>query len=425
MMITNQSALGSEPCYQETSQTVCPNCECGQMQVFYEVRNIPAHSVLLMPTRERALNYPRRDLKLGFCPWCGFIANTIFDPSVHEYCTSCEETQGFSPTFTAFARGVAERWMEQYHLEGKSVLEIGCGKGEFLVMLVELGAGKGIGIDPAFVPERLNTPVASRLEFIQDLYSEKYAHLQADVICCRHTLEHIAPTYRFMNLLRRTIGKRMDRLVLFELPAMFRVLKEVAFWDIYYEHCSYFTTGSLARLFRWTGFDLLELKLEYDDQYILTAAKPSAAHRCAIFPGEDDLKEVTDEVARFPARFIKMKERWLARINGMRTEGKKLVVWGGGSKAVSFLTTLELNDQIDYVVDINPYKHGKFIPGTGHAVKSPETLRQQRPDCVILMNPVYENEVRTQLQDMGLHPEILPVETAGFPRIARSHALHG
>jgi SAM-dependent methyltransferase len=409
-MITKQSALLDEPYYRETSQVVCPNCEYGRMQVFYELRNIPVHSVLLMPTRERALNYPRRDLKLGFCPYCGFIANTIFDPSVHEYCTSCEETQGFSPTFSAFARTLANRWVEQYRLEGKSVLEIGCGKGEFLVMLVELGASKGIGIDPAFVPERLNTPVASRLEFIQDLYSEKYAHLQADVICCRHTLEHIAPTYRFMSMLRRTIGTRKDRLVLFELPAMFRVLKEAAFWDIYYEHCSYFTTGSLARLFRRTGFDLLELDLEYDDQYIVTAAEPSAARRRdAIFPGEDDLKEVTEEVAQFPARFVKMKERWLTRINGMRSEGKKLIVWGGGSKAVSFLTTLDLNHQIDYVIDVNPYKHGKFIPGTGHAVRSPETLKQQRPDCVILMNPIYENEVRTRLQDMQLYPQILPV----------------
>jgi C-methyltransferase C-terminal domain len=201
----------------------------------------------------------------------------------------------------------------------------------------------------------------------------------------------------------------MGTLVLFELPATFRVLKELAFWDIYYEHCSYFTTGSLARLFRGTGFDLLELELEYDDQYIVTVGKPSASSRNALFPGEDDLKAVAEEVGGFPARFAKMKERWLTRINGMRAEGKRLVVWGGGSKAVSFLTTLALNDQIDYVVDINPYKHNKFIPGTGHAVKSPEALKQRRPDCVILMNPVYENEVRGKLQSMGLKPQVLPV----------------
>ena len=109
------------------------------MQVFYEVLHIPVHSVLLMPTRERALNYPRRDLKLGFCPKCGFIANTVFDPTVHEYSSSCEESQGFSPTFNAFSRSLAKRWVEDYDLKGKSILEIGCGKGEFLVQMVGEG----------------------------------------------------------------------------------------------------------------------------------------------------------------------------------------------------------------------------------------------------------------------------------------------
>jgi SAM-dependent methyltransferase len=299
--------------------------------------------------------------------------------------------------------------VEQYHLQGKSVLEVGCGKGEFLVLLVELGMGRGIGIDPAFVPERLNTPVASRLEFIQDLYGEKYTHLQADVVCCRHTLEHIAPTGKFMDTIRRTIGDRPDTLLLFELPDVMRVLREAAFWDIYYEHCSYFTTGSLARLFRRMGFDLLELELEYDGQYIVIAGKPSAAPTLPSFPGENDLETVAAEVAQFPARFAQLKQRWLSTINGLRGEGKKVIVWGGGSKAVSFLTTLGLNEQIDYVVDINPHKHGKFVPGAGHAVKSPETLKAHKPDCVILMNPVYEKEVRGQLQSMGLNPTILPV----------------
>jgi len=408
-MILDQTLSQSKPAFAESIKPCCPNCNQGRMQTFYEVQNIPVHSVLLMPTRERALSYPRRDLRLGFCPQCGFIGNTIFDASVHEYSTSCEETQGFSPTFSAFARGLAKRWVEQYHLQGKSVLEIGCGKGEFLVLLVELGMGNGIGIDPAFVPERLDTAVASRLEFIQDLYSEKYTHLQADVVCCRHTLEHIAPTGSFMSMIRRTIGDRPNTLVLFELPDVFRVLREAAFWDIYYEHCSYFTTGSLARLFRRTGFDLLELEVEYDNQYIVIAGRPSASAAPPSFSVEDDLAAVNEAVAQFPARFSKLKDHWLATINGLRGEGKKLILWGGGSKAVSFLTTLGLKGQIDYVVDINPHKHGKFIPGTGHAVRGPESLKQLQPDCVILMNPIYEKEIRAQLQHMRLNPQILPV----------------
>ena len=390
-----------------SNAVICPGCEQGQMRVFYEVNEIPVHSVLLMDTRDQAVNYQRRNLRLGFCLHCGFIANTCFDPSVHEYGVSCEETQGFSPTFNAFARELAQRWFQKYDLRGQTVLEIGCGKGEFLGLLVELGAGKGIGIDPAFVPGRLVSPAADRLQFVQDLYSEKYGHIEADVICCRHTLEHIAPVSRFVRELRATIGTNQVT-VLFELPDVSRVLSEAAFWDIYYEHCSYFTKGSLARLFERTGFEVVELSVEYDNQYIVLGAKTAVSGRAAS-PWEDDLNDTTNQVARFPARVHEIKQFWLDRINSMRADGKRLVLWGGGSKAVSFLSTLKIGDQIAAVVDINPYKQGKFIPGTGHAVVGPGELKRLRPDCVILMNRIYENEIRRQLAEMGLAPAIVSV----------------
>src|SRR5688572_16459117 len=77
----------------------CPNCGSRGLTIFYTVRGIPAHSCLLMPTRTEAVGYPRGDLRLGFCPACGFITNTAFDVSLNEYSQQYEETQGFSPTF--------------------------------------------------------------------------------------------------------------------------------------------------------------------------------------------------------------------------------------------------------------------------------------------------------------------------------------
>ena len=125
------------------------------------------------------------------------------------------------------------------------------------------------------IPERIDDPAAADIEWIVDFYDERYTHLDADVVICRHTLEHIPDVADFMSTIRRSIGDRPDTVVLFELPDVQRVLDEVAFWDIYYEHCSYFSLGSLARLFRRTGFEVLELSLEYDDQYLLIAARPS------------------------------------------------------------------------------------------------------------------------------------------------------
>jgi hypothetical protein len=406
---TQNPPMQARDTHHKAGRFLCPSCRQSWMQDFYEVQNIPVHSVLLMPTRESALGYRRRNLTLGFCPSCGFVANSSFDPTVHEYSTSCEESQGFSPTFNEFSRGLARRWVEQYELRGKSVLEIGCGKGEFLAQMVAEGVAHGIGIDPAYVPGRLDTSVTSRLTFIQDLYDERHRHLMADVICCRHTLEHIAPTFDFMSTLRSTIGDRIDTLVLFELPDVRRVLENAAFWDIYYEHCSYFTRGSLARLFRSTGFELLELELEYDNQYIVLAARPSKRTMESTYGKEDDLEAVASAVALFPQRFSKMKDHWVSAINRRRAAGQKIVIWGGGSKAVSFLTTLDLKDQIDFVVDINPNKHDKFVPGTGHVVRDPSILEQHRPDCIILMNAVYAREVRNILQKMNLAPDLLPV----------------
>ena len=83
--------------------TRCFNCKTDGVSIFYEIDDIPVHSVLLMPTKEKAVSYPRGDLKLGFCGACGFVQNCVFDPGVHEYSTSYEETQGFSAVFSTFA----------------------------------------------------------------------------------------------------------------------------------------------------------------------------------------------------------------------------------------------------------------------------------------------------------------------------------
>jgi hypothetical protein len=73
---------------------------------------------------------------------------------------------------------------------------------------------------------------------------------------------------------------------------------------------------------------------------------------------------------------------------------------------VSFLTTLGLTEEVALAVDVNPYKQGKFMPGTGHPVVAPEALLDQPPDLVIVMNPIYVGEIASSLRGLGLEPEI-------------------
>jgi SAM-dependent methyltransferase len=379
------------------------------MSVFYESREVPVHSVLLLPTKAEALNYPKGDIALGFCQNCGFIANVAFDPSLHAYAPGYEATQGFSPTFNAFARRLAAHLIEHYDLHGRDVIEIGCGQGEFLTLMCELGDNRGVGFDPAYVG-RYSEPRSERqVTFIPDFYSEKYADYRGDFFCCRMTLEHIQNTAEFVGMVRRAIGDRADTVAFFQVPDVTRVLRELAFWDIYYEHCSYFSLGSLARLFRQNGFDVIGLWKDYGDQYLMIEARPGKGYHVAPLVQEDNLEELARDVAHFSRNWRQRLDAWQRDVQRLRHDGQRAVIWGAGSKGVAFLTTLGLREEIPYAVDINPHKQGTYMAGTGQEIIAPAFLQEYKPDVVIVMNPIYCDEIQRELDRMGIAAELRAV----------------
>lgn len=389
------------------NQISCPSCASIDVLVFHEQNAVPVHSVLNMPTHETALNYPKGDISLAFCQDCGFISNVAFDPGLLEYSSNCEESQGFSPTFTTFAHRLANHLVEKYALYNKNILEIGCGKGDFLILLCEIGQNRGVGFDPAYVEDRYDSEAIERIIFIKDFYSEKYSNHQADFICCRMTLEHIHPTSDFVSMVRRSIGNRSETIIFFQVPDVTRILRDCAFEDIYYEHCSYFSPGSLARLFRKCGFNVLNLETDYDGQYLIIEAKPATAGHLDPLPQENDFKKLRDYVSSFRSRCQDKLYPWQNLLQEIHRNNKRTVLWGSGSKGVAFLTTLNVQNEIKYVVDINPYRQGTYMAGTGQKIVAPEFLCEYKPHVVIIMNPIYRQEINKNLKQMGLNPELL------------------
>jgi hypothetical protein len=377
------------------------------MSVFYEVDKIPVHSCLMVGTMDESVSFPRDDLKLGFCERCGFISNVVFDPKYSAYSSAYEDQQSFSPTFNKFARSLAQGIVDKHDLHGKRVVEIGCGKGDFLALVCELGDNDGVGIDPTCIKERIEGPAADRITVIADYYSEKYADHVGELIMCRHTLEHIYKTNEFMSIIRRSVEGRTDTVIFFEIPDGMRVVRDLAFEDIYYEHCSYFSPGSAARLFRETGYQVTDVALEYDDQYLLVEGLPAAQASDVVHPLEEPVSQLAGYVSDYSKRIGATLERWREDVTRMRDENRRPVIWGSGSKCVAFLTTIGLNEEVEHVVDINPHRHGKFIPGLGKEIESPESLKSYDPGVVIVMNRIYTEEIRKLLADMGLEPEIV------------------
>ena len=116
---------------------------------------------------------------------------------------------------------------------------------------------------------------------------------------------------------------------------------------------------------------------------------------------------VMADVAYFIEHYEAKRAEWRKKLAGWKASGKKVVLWGGGSKGVAFLTTLGLTlDDVEYAVDINPIKTGTFMAGTGQEIIAPAFLQQYRPDVVVIMNPVYRAEITSDLTEMGLSPVI-------------------
>ena len=127
-------------------------------------------------------------------------------------------------------------------------------KGDFLRELCGRADCAGLGIDPGFIHERQALSDAQNVSFRREYFDPTTVDTPADLVVCRHTLEHIDAVGKFVRDVRRMIGDRADVGVFFETPDMRRVLEEGAYWDIYFEHCSYFTSGSHAAPVPESGF---------------------------------------------------------------------------------------------------------------------------------------------------------------------------
>jgi hypothetical protein len=388
------------------SAHVCPSCGGRAERPFYEVAAVPVHQVKLVRTRDEALACAMGDVRLCFCPGCGFVWNAGFDPGRMRYEDDYESTQAVTPTFNAFHERLARDLVERFDLRGKRVVELGCGQGEFVTMLTEMGDNQGYGFDQV-----IRDPGArGKVMFIKGFYAEPYRDLAPDFVCCKMTLEHVHDVSPFLRRLRSTVGDRPETVVVFMIPEITRILNLRAFWDIYYEHCSYWSPGSLARAFRIAGFDPIKVWTEYDDQYVLIAARPGSGNS-AILSNEEAPEALAAKVRSFTEGVAADHARWRSWLDHLRGAGQKTVLWGGGSKGVSFLTTLGIREGIDYAVDINPRRNGTFIAGTGQRIVTPEFLAQYQPDAVIVMSPIYLPEITAQLDSMNVRPErLLTVE---------------
>lgn len=302
-------------------------------------------------------------------PRTGIVHNAAFEPEIVDYDSGYDNEQGHSAVFRNHLSAVADHIAREF--AGKSILEVGCGKGLFLKLLRER-AFHVTGVDPSYTGE---DPA-----IVRDFYSPSL-DLRADAIVLRHVLEHIPEPIAFLNMLRTANG---GGLIYIEVPCLEWIAEKKAWFDIFYEHVNYFRLGNLTAMFG----RVLKAEHIFGGQYIGIFADLATLRLPPI--------TWTDRF-RLPERFTDGIDEAAAVLRDT-----SYAIWGGASKGVIFSLLMKQRGAAPRVaIDVNPAKQGRYMPVSGVRILSPDAGLSALPEgsTVVVMNDNYIDEIRTVTGD--------------------------
>ena len=330
----------------------------------YHQSNFPIFQNRMYRTAEEARRCPTGNISLIENGETGLIYNEAFIASLLDYDSSYQNEQSHSHTFKRHIEEVAD--LIENKIGRKKLIEIGCGKGTFLELLLSRGADV-IGFDPAYEG---SNPLIQR-DYFTGLLKTK-----GDGLILRHVLEHIPEPVHFLNMLSKSNdGKGY---IYIEVPCFDWIIKNGAWFDIFYEHVNYFRLVDFYRIFK----NIIHSTHTFGGQYLSVIADLSSLRK-----PEANYKQTID----FPKDFNR-----LSKIRKKSDTNRNIVVWGGSSKGVIFSLLSERNGfPVRRIIDINPEKQGQYIPGTGLRVMSPAEGLKDLPknSLIYVMNPNYLEEV--------------------------------
>ena len=332
----------------------------------YRAEQLPVLQNRMFATAQGARDCARGDVVLVQSLATGLVFNQAFRPELVQYDADYQNEQGLS---AAFARHLDDvLGLMRAHLAGKSLVEVGCGKGLFLERL--LAAGFDVtGLDPTY--EGANPRV------IKEFFTPEVG-IRADGLVLRHVLEHVPDPLAFLAGLRDANGGRGK--IYIEVPCLDWIAQHRAWFDFFYEHVNYFRLVDFERMFgtvHHAGYS-------FAGQYLSVVAD-LATLRTPRRPA--------DETFALPPDFMAAIDMNRARSQGRGAGG---AIWGGASKGVIFALFMErAGVAIDTVIDINPAKQGRHLAATGLRVQSPDEAATHLPPGanVFVMNSNYLQEI--------------------------------
>jgi len=387
----------------------CRFCKTTLQQEFINLENAPASNSFL--TKEQ-LNEPE-----VFYPLRVFVCDKCFLVQVDEYKKSDAifnqdyvYFSSYSTSWLAHSKAYVEMMIEKFGLNpGMQAVEIASNDGYLLQYFKQRGIPV-LGIEPTAGTAAVarEKGIESWTEFFGVALAKRMVAegRQADVLLGNNVLAHVPDLNDFVRGLQ--IALKPHGVITMEFPHLMQLVEHNQFDTIYHEHFSYLSLIAVKAIFEQHGltiFDVEEIPTHGGSMRIF--AKHSNDEKHAILPAVDELlqkerKRGMQSIAYyegFQQRVNEVKNQFLRFLLDAKKEGKKVAAYGAAAKGNTLLNYCGIKtDLIDFVVDANPNKQNKFLPGSHIPVVNEETLKRERPDFVIIFPWNIKIEITKQLQ---------------------------
>ena len=346
----------------------CISCK-GSLHELMKIENMPA-SAQDIPTKEELDKDSGIEVSLCVCEDCGLVQ--LKNDAVYYY-RDVIRAGGYSTTMEALRKSQYKHFIEFASLEGKKIIEVGCGRGEFLGMLSDFPV-EGYGTEHK--KDLVEIAKEAGLRVDED-FPESEDHIfkngPFDAFMSFNFLEHQPHPRTYLKAIYNNLGDEGYGLI--TVPSFEYIMEQNSFYEIIPDHIAYYSFESLTHLLNICGFEVLEKETVNRDTISMIVKKRKLPDICGIISKKTDIAtEVVETVKKY-------------------AKAGKIAIWGASHQGFTLCATTGIADYVDCIIDSAPFKQGKYAPASHIPIISPDEARKRKLEAIIIVAPGYTNEI--------------------------------
>ena len=384
--------------------STCPACGHHVAVPFYDGGRRPLATLAWPESSPAARSMPRHPLSFVRCIDCGHVYNSRFDYSVVPYSDKPNLMFNRGVLWTAHLDKVRRLILD--HLPPRpSVVEIGCGDGDFLKSLaLARPEGRFVGFDPAASAELSDGQIDVRRSLFQP--GRHLEELLPDLVISRHVLEHLMNPLAFVQAVSfATSWLNTDTRLFIEVPCVDKALRLGRTVDFFYEHNSNFTTDSLERMLQRCAGEVELVQRGYNDE---------VAYGMAQFKSSPKQVALAQDALAFRRRATESQSTVRQALESLVQQGERIAIWGGTGKAAAFITQYGLDARrFPTVVDSDLDKAGTFVPDMGQKIRFRDHLLDHPVEIILIATQWRAADIVTEIEHSGITFDQILIEHEG------------